>query len=429
MINNPEAIREMADKVWDITRKRDDSVIADLFTGMYKSTLKCPECGKISITFDPFNNLTLPLPVEDFMTRNVKFYPLNDVPVKIEVELPKHSSIESLKRFVSVRTGVPVNRLMGAEEFKDKFFKIYDNSQDASEEIGTSDVCALHELEGVPTNWPIKGQKKKYRSMLDIDTPLESEWEDPKYERMVVPVVHRRSQTHGRAADGVSPPHFIVLTREEASNFDMIKRKVLEKVATFSTWSKLTEGRDTENADTPDADMVLTTVSDADSSADSKVVAQSVEGEDDMVDVTMKDANEASNSQVTANGETQVLRQFNNRRPQFIQSDGFLDPELQNLFDLRYFSEGSDLGVPTGWSSADHVSNLPKLSDRMPQASVEEEADEPSPESWGSTASGNEESSNEDEMKGGLNQTRMVEESSEEDAPSARVSLYVSMSL
>jgi ubiquitin carboxyl-terminal hydrolase 4/11 len=35
--------------------------------------------------------------------------------------------------------------------------------------------------------------------------------------------------------------------------------------------------------------MVVTTASDADSSGDSKVIAQSVNGEDDLVDVTMKD--------------------------------------------------------------------------------------------------------------------------------------------
>jgi ubiquitin carboxyl-terminal hydrolase 4/11/15 len=413
MINNPDAIREMAEKVWDITRKRDDSVIADLFTGMYKSTLKCPECGKISITFDPFNNLTLPLPVEDLMSRTIKFYPLNDSPVKIEVELPKHSSIESLKQFVSVRTGVPVNRMMGAEEFKDKFFKLYDNTQDATDEIGTNDVCALHELEDVPTNWPIKGQRKKVRSMLDIDTPLESEWDDAKYEKMVVPVVHRSRM--GR--DSSVPSHFILLTREEALNYDMIQRKVLEKVATFSTWSKLAQGREAESTGTPDADMVLTTASDADSSADGKIAAHSVEGEDDMVDVTMKDANDASTSQQTATEEPQVLRQFNNQRPKFINPDCFLEPELQNLFDLRYFTDGSaDNGVPTGWSSTDRFEQLPKLSDRMPQQTAEDDEDEPSPESWNSTASGNDESSNEDDSKTEMGQTRMVEESSEEDS-------------
>lgn len=32
------------------------------FQGQYKSTLCCPDCNKISITFDPFMYLSLPLP-------------------------------------------------------------------------------------------------------------------------------------------------------------------------------------------------------------------------------------------------------------------------------------------------------------------------------------------------------------------------------
>jgi ubiquitin carboxyl-terminal hydrolase 4/11 len=48
---------------WEGYKKRNDSVIVDLFQGQYKSTLICPECNKVSITFDPFMYLTLPLPV------------------------------------------------------------------------------------------------------------------------------------------------------------------------------------------------------------------------------------------------------------------------------------------------------------------------------------------------------------------------------
>lgn len=438
MINNPEAIKEMADKVWDITRKRDDSIIADLFTGMYKSTLKCPECGKISITFDPFNNLTLPLPVENMWAKTVKYFPLNDVPVQFEIELPKHSSIESLKGFLSIRTGVPMNRLMGAEEFKDRFFKIYDNSGDVSEEIGTSDVATFHELEAVPTNWPAKGVQKKPRSMLDLDdAPLDAadEWDDPKYETMVVPVLHRRPYSIGKAPEGTSPPHFITLTREEASSYDMIKRKILERVATFSTWSKFTQQQNAEGSEAAEADMVITTASDVDSSGDSKIVAKSVEGEDDIVDVTMKDAQSNANTmpppELPLPNRPQLIRHFNAQRPKFIQPGEFLDPELQGLFELSYFASQADGPVPTGWANVENNKTLPKLADRIPEPPTREEEDQPSPESWNSTASGNEESSNEDDSpQQESSQTRMMDESSEEDVPhGTRVSFFLVFSV
>ncbi|PWI74547.1 ubiquitin carboxyl-terminal hydrolase [Purpureocillium lilacinum] len=415
MINDPEAIRKMADEVWDITRKRDDSVIADLFTGMYKSTLKCPECGKISITFDPFNNLTLPLPVQNMWVKTVKFFPLNDVPVKIEVELPKHSSVDALKQFISERTGVPVERLMGAEEFKDRFFKIYDGSHDISEEIQHTDTPTMHELDAVPTNWPSKVPRKKYRSMLDIDSPPESsDSDDEQSDTLVVPLLHRRPQVPGRGPDGMPPPQFITLNRKEASSLDVIRRKVLEKVATLTTWSTLADAaHESDNADSADGDMVVTTSSDADSSGDGKVAARSVSGEEDMVDVTMRDAVDSQHA------NSKILKQFNTRRPKFISPDTFLDPELQNLFDLSYFRSDSDGPVPTGWSSVDNTRTLPKLTDRIPET---KDAEDESPESVGSTGSGNEDSSNEDEGPEEPAQTRMAEESSDEDAsPVARV--------
>jgi len=87
----------------------------------------------------------------------------------------------------------------------------------------------------------------------------------------------------------------------QARSEEAIKRKILEKVATFSTSEELIEEDDGDEADASaadsvDPDIVLTTGSDADSSGGSKVVATSIDGEDELVDVTMKDSNSALDS-------------------------------------------------------------------------------------------------------------------------------------
>jgi len=90
-----------------------------------------------------------------------------------------------------------------------------------------------------------------------------------------------------------------VLTCFQARNEDVIKRKILEKVATFSSYGGLHEDEDETSesiADSVDPDLVLTTGSDADSSGGSKVVATSIDGEDGLVDVTMKESNGVSES-------------------------------------------------------------------------------------------------------------------------------------
>ena len=55
---------EVAMEAWTNYKKRNDSVILDIFHGLLKSTVVCPECPKVSVTFDPTCYLSLPLPVK-----------------------------------------------------------------------------------------------------------------------------------------------------------------------------------------------------------------------------------------------------------------------------------------------------------------------------------------------------------------------------
>jgi ubiquitin carboxyl-terminal hydrolase 4/11/15 len=70
-----KALVRHASTAWEGYKKRNDSVIVDLFQGQYKSTLVCPECDKVSITFDPFMYLTLPLPVQRSWEHTVHWVP------------------------------------------------------------------------------------------------------------------------------------------------------------------------------------------------------------------------------------------------------------------------------------------------------------------------------------------------------------------
>lgn len=52
---------ELSKLSWDNFLKRDNSVITDLLAGQFKSTLHCP-CKRVSLTFDPFMILSVPVP-------------------------------------------------------------------------------------------------------------------------------------------------------------------------------------------------------------------------------------------------------------------------------------------------------------------------------------------------------------------------------
>lgn len=69
--------QEVAKEAWRNHRRRNDSVIVDTFHGLFKSTLICPECQKISVTFDPFCYLSVPLPVSKERIMEVFFVSLD----------------------------------------------------------------------------------------------------------------------------------------------------------------------------------------------------------------------------------------------------------------------------------------------------------------------------------------------------------------
>lgn len=429
MVTNPELIRKMAAQVWDITKKRDDSVIADLFTGMYKSTLVCPVCSKVSITFDPFNNLTLQLPIGDPWTHTVVFFPLNDRPVEVQVDLDKHATIKALKEFVGKRVDLPADRLVVIDQWNQKCYKIYDELETVAEAITSNDKTHIYELDGVPTNWPVvarpsKKKKKQTYGYNSVENDPLPHWDDPMADRLLVPVLHRRANpVKGRFVNKpwltCLTPQFITLTRSEARDSENIKRKILQQAANLTDYKLLHDEDEDENAS---SDIVITTGSDADSSGEGKVTAKSVDGEDDVVDVTMKDSGDSMEQDKPSSREQDgpfPIRKFRTRVPKFLDLSTHLEPELQNMFDMCYFSENNDI-VPTGWGTTPEDKELPKLLDRDVRLQAEmrraEDHNRYRLNTGGRSLSGDSSSTASDDDAPDIGVTCMADESSEEDA-------------
>lgn len=186
----------------------------------------------------------------------------------------------------------------------------------------------------------------------------------------------------------------------------MIKRKLLEKIATFSTHPSFEEEYDADRsvADSNDPDMVITTGSDADSSGDSKVVASSIDGEDELVDVVMKDTSLKT-----------PFTGFNSRRPKFVSPGSFLEPAFQNMFSVGFFSTPKEM-VPTGWLVVDDDKEFPNISTRVPQQP--EADDEARSEAHSSNGIHRSDSGEDDEYPSNSDMaaTRMAEESDEDEA-------------
>jgi ubiquitin carboxyl-terminal hydrolase 2 len=76
---------QKATESWKRYLRRDDSKIVDLFVGQLKSTLQCTVCGHCSVTFDPFWDLSLPIPPSARSVSSVKVQHCLDLFAKEEI--------------------------------------------------------------------------------------------------------------------------------------------------------------------------------------------------------------------------------------------------------------------------------------------------------------------------------------------------------
>jgi ubiquitin carboxyl-terminal hydrolase 4/11/15 len=138
---------ELAQKSWEGYMMRNDSVIVDLFQGQYQSTLVCPECQKVSITFDPFMYLTLPLPMQRKWKHEVYYIPwdLANPHVKVPVEISRDASFKDLRHMLGRWMGAQPDNLLTMETFSHKFYKNLDDNIMCGE-MGDNDVIVCYEL-------------------------------------------------------------------------------------------------------------------------------------------------------------------------------------------------------------------------------------------------------------------------------------------
>ncbi|CAR27483.1 hypothetical protein ZYGR_0I07580 [Zygosaccharomyces rouxii] len=201
--NDFNVIKRLAEDTWKLHLQRNDSVITDLFVGLYESTLQCPECNNVSITFDPYNDLTLPLPVNTVWHCKVKVFPQNSPPCVLEVEMGKSSTYQNLKEYVAKYANIEPRNLYGCEIFSHQFYNNYESPESNSqflpiqELISESDDVIFYEI--------VASQN---------DT--------------IVPILNSRIEEGFKNPRLFGVPFFIVLSPEERVNPGAIRYK-LEK--------------------------------------------------------------------------------------------------------------------------------------------------------------------------------------------------------
>lgn len=95
---------EMSKVFWKVFLARNQSIVVDLMYGQLKSTVQCKTCGNISICFDPY--LTLPLPIS-----KPSYFPVALVPFEMFKVVDDEDDDEDYRGYNLARVEHPVLRL------------------------------------------------------------------------------------------------------------------------------------------------------------------------------------------------------------------------------------------------------------------------------------------------------------------------------
>ena len=120
-------------EAWDAYRLRNRSIVVDLFMGQLKSTVVCPvpECGKKSVTFDPFMYLQVPFP--SFEKRRVLVAVCRSKGKEqariYGVKVSRHASVGDLLDAVGRMTGIHPDSLAIVDWFKGRIYSLFNTGK------------------------------------------------------------------------------------------------------------------------------------------------------------------------------------------------------------------------------------------------------------------------------------------------------------
>nr|XP_030722949.1 ubiquitin carboxyl-terminal hydrolase 4 isoform X3 [Globicephala melas] len=164
----PDAV--VAKEAWENHRLRNDSVIVDTFHGLFKSTLVCPECAKVSVTFDPFCYLTLPLPLKKDRVMEIFLVPADPRcrPTQYRVIVPLMGAVSDLCEALSRLSGIAVENMVVTDVYNHRFHKIFQMDEGLNhimprDDIFVYEVCSTSTDGSECVTLPVYFRERKSR--------------------------------------------------------------------------------------------------------------------------------------------------------------------------------------------------------------------------------------------------------------------------
>jgi len=143
---------QVAQETWERHRLRNDSVVMDLMAGQYRSTVRCNECHGVSVTFDPYTALSLPLQVGPAtMTIHLTFVPRSATLFggarSLTVTLPALSRRSELQSKIAQEVGLSPDQLLLCEVQDGRIPQLYMGANDDLTGILDSEHVFAYEVD------------------------------------------------------------------------------------------------------------------------------------------------------------------------------------------------------------------------------------------------------------------------------------------
>ncbi|KAH9616498.1 hypothetical protein KSS87_021657 [Heliosperma pusillum] len=139
----------VADEYWRNHLARNNSIIVDMCHGQYRSTLVCPICKRVSVTFDPFMYLSLPLPSTTMRTMTVTVISTDgsSLPSSVTVTVPKCGSCEDLVHALGTSCSLRDDEtLLLAEVYNNLILHFMEDPSDSLALIRDNDCLVAYRL-------------------------------------------------------------------------------------------------------------------------------------------------------------------------------------------------------------------------------------------------------------------------------------------
>ncbi|KAL3532190.1 hypothetical protein ACH5RR_005711 [Cinchona calisaya] len=140
---------EVADEHWRNHLLRNDSIIVDLCQGQYRSTLVCPVCKKLSITFDPFMYLSLPLPSTSMRKMTLTIFSTDGttLPLPVTVTVPRDGTLKDLVQALNMACSLRDDEtLIIAEVYDNRIIGCLEEPSDKLELIRDQDRLVAYRI-------------------------------------------------------------------------------------------------------------------------------------------------------------------------------------------------------------------------------------------------------------------------------------------